>query len=169
MKFSHIIEQFPRDWETTVCQNVSLTVFHIKSICHPACKTLSTKLWCFVVLQSWSEGWKARITMGQICFTVFLHFMTISPLLETNDGLRFSSECFPRMVIYILCIEIFQKLISTHSFIPIAGRLFYNLRKLQGPRIWECNIYIWQLSRHPTRLHAETLTHTLNILWGCAF
>ena len=30
MKFSHILEQSPRDWETTLCQNVALTVFHIQ-------------------------------------------------------------------------------------------------------------------------------------------
>ena len=44
MKFSHIIEKSPRDWEATVRQNVALTVFHTQNICHHAWKTLRTKL-----------------------------------------------------------------------------------------------------------------------------
>ena len=43
--------------------------------------------------------------MGQICPTVFLHFMTFLPRLETNDALQCSSDSFPRMVIYNLCVE----------------------------------------------------------------
>ena len=33
MQFSHIIEQSPHDWETTVCQNEVLTIFHTQNIC----------------------------------------------------------------------------------------------------------------------------------------
>ena len=44
MIFSHIIEQSPRDWEITVCQNVALIVFHTQNICHYAWKTLRTTL-----------------------------------------------------------------------------------------------------------------------------
>ena len=46
------------------------------------------------------------------------------------------------MVTYILCVENCQRYILTHSCLPIAGRLFYNVRKFHGPRIWECNINI---------------------------
>ena len=44
------------------------------------------------------------------------------------------------MVIYILCVENFQNKMLTHSCLPISGRLFFNVRKLHGPRISECNI-----------------------------
>ena len=80
--------------------------------------------------------------MGQICHTVFLHFMTFSLPLETNDALQCSSDSFSRMVIYILCVENCQNYISTHSCLSIEGRLFYNVRKFHGLRISECNIYI---------------------------
>ena len=44
MKFSPIIEQSPHNWETTVCQNETLTDFYTKIICHYAWKTLKTTL-----------------------------------------------------------------------------------------------------------------------------
>ena len=55
---------------------------------------------------------------------VFLLFMTFSPQLETNNTLQCSSDSFPRMVTYILCVENCQNYIWTHSCLPIAGRLF---------------------------------------------
>ena len=54
---------------------------------------------------------KARKAMGQICPIIFLLFMTISPKLETNDTLQCSSESFPRIVTYILCVETCQNYI----------------------------------------------------------
>ena len=66
--------------------------------------------------------------MGQICPTVVLHFMTFSPRLETNVALQSSSDSFPHMVIYILFVDNCQTYISTHCCLPIAGRLFYNVR-----------------------------------------
>ena len=70
MKFSHNIEHSPRDWETTVCQNVSLTVFHTQNICHHAWKTHRTKL--FRDSESlgksnkkkWSQIWKLLLIKG---------------------------------------------------------------------------------------------------------
>ena len=56
----HIIEQSPRNWEPTVCQNVALTVFPTQNICHLVWKTLRTTLWCFFGLQSWEEGLKSK-------------------------------------------------------------------------------------------------------------
>ena len=66
---------------------------------------------------------KARKAMGNICPIIFLLFMTFSPRLETNDTLQCSSDSFPRMVTYILCVDNCQNYILMHS-LPIAGRLF---------------------------------------------
>ena len=73
---------------------------------------------------------------------VFLLFMTFFQQLETSDALQCSSDSFPRMVIYILCVENCQNYILTHSCLPIAGRLFCNVRKFHGLRISECNTVI---------------------------
>ena len=77
--------------------------------------------------------------LGDNCF---LHFMTFSPRLETNVALQCTSDSFPHMVIYILCVENCQNYISMHSCLPFAGRLFYNVSRLHGPRISECNMHI---------------------------
>ena len=58
MKFSHILEQSPRAWETTMHQNVVLTIFHTQNICHHAWKTFKTTLQCIVGLQWQGEGHK---------------------------------------------------------------------------------------------------------------
>ena len=65
--------------------------------------------------------WKLRTTMGHVCPTVFLHFMTFSPRLETNDALQYSSDSFSRRVKYIWCVESCQNYISIHSCLPIPG------------------------------------------------
>ena len=57
------------------------------------------------------------------------HFMTFSPQLEIYNALECSSHSFPRMVISILCVANCQNYILTHSCLPIAGRLFYNVKK----------------------------------------
>ena len=44
IKFSHIIEKCPRNWEITVYHNVALTVFHTQNSCHHAWKTLRIPL-----------------------------------------------------------------------------------------------------------------------------
>ena len=44
MKWSYILEQSPRDWETTMRQNVVLTIIHTQNICHSAWKTLRPTL-----------------------------------------------------------------------------------------------------------------------------
>ena len=56
MKCFDILEQSPRDWETTTRQNVVLTVFHTQNIRKDVWKTLRTTLLCFVFLQSQGEG-----------------------------------------------------------------------------------------------------------------
>ena len=56
MKFSHIIEQSPRHWETTMRQNVVLTNFHTQNIRHHPWKIVRTTLQCIVGLQLRGEG-----------------------------------------------------------------------------------------------------------------
>ena len=56
MKFSHNIEQSPRDLETTVRQNLFLTVFQTQKLFHYVRKTVRTTLQCIVGLQSRGEG-----------------------------------------------------------------------------------------------------------------
>ena len=68
--------------------------------------------------------------MGQIFPTAFLHVMTLLSRLETNDVLQYSYDSFPQMVIYILYVENCQNNIWAQSCLPIAGRLFFNVRKL---------------------------------------
>ena len=75
--------------------------------------------------------WKARKTLGPICSTVF---MTFFPQLETNDALLCSSDSFPCMVMYILCVKNCPNYIWTHSCLTIAGRLFYNVTQFHWPR-----------------------------------
>ena len=58
MKLSHILEQSPRNWETTMRQNVFLTIFHTQYICHRAWKTVRTTLQCIDGLQLQAEGHK---------------------------------------------------------------------------------------------------------------
>ena len=52
IQFSLIVEQSPWDWETTMLQNVVLTVFHTQNIYHNVWKTVRTTLQCMVGLQS---------------------------------------------------------------------------------------------------------------------
>ena len=59
--------------------------------------------------------WKAKKTMGQICPTLFLHLMTLSPRLENKNVFQCSSDSLPCMVIYILCVENCWNYILTHS------------------------------------------------------
>ena len=80
-----------------------------------------------------------RKTVGQICPIVFLAFQTFSPGFENNHTLKCGSESFPRIMTYILCVEKCQSYIFTHGCVPIAGKLFYNVRKFRGCRISECN------------------------------
>ena len=64
MKFSHVLERSPQDWETTMHQNAVLAFFHTQNICHGAWKILRTTLCCFVFLQSRGEGLKSKENYG---------------------------------------------------------------------------------------------------------
>ena len=54
MKLSHIIEQSPRDWETTM--RLRSDIFHKQNLYHHAWKTVRTTLQCIVGLQLRGEG-----------------------------------------------------------------------------------------------------------------
>ena len=105
------------------------------------CVKLS-KLHCKATLVS-NHGEKVmkwRKTVGKICPIVYLAFQTFSPGLENNETSKYSSESFPRMMTYILCVLNSQSYILINSCLIITRRLFHNVRKLHGPRISECNI-----------------------------
>ena len=135
MKFSHIIKQSPRNWGTTVCKIVALTVFLHTKYMH-ACTENSqnyTSIFCCSPIPG--RMFQKGKLWDRFVPKFFLHFMTFSPQLGTNNTLQFSSDSFPHMVIYTLCVENCQNYILTHSCLPIAGRLYYNVRKLHGPSI----------------------------------
>ena len=67
---------------------------------------------------------KWRKTVGQIYPMIFLAFQTFSPGLENNETPKFGFESFPRMVMYMLCVENCQRLILNHSCLPTAQILF---------------------------------------------
>ena len=131
MKFSHNIERYPCH-----CGNVALTVFHTQNIHHHMWKTVRTTLQCIVGLQWRGEGHEMEKNCGKICLKVFLAIQTFSPGLENNETSKCGFECFPCIGTYILCVENCQSYISTHSCLPIPGRLFYNVRQFYEPRIW---------------------------------
>ena len=56
MTFSHILEQSPRHWETTIRQNVVLTILHTQNIYHHVWKTVRTTLQCIFGVKSRGEG-----------------------------------------------------------------------------------------------------------------
>ena len=83
---------------------------------------------------------KGRKTSRRICPIVLLLFKTFSPLLENNYPLKWSSDSFSHMVTYMGCVENCRNYILTQSCLPIAGRLFYNVRNFHVPMVWKCNI-----------------------------
>ena len=64
MKFSHIVEQSPRNWKTTMRQNEVLTIFHTQIIFHHAWKTVKTTLQCIVGLRPRGEGHEIEKNCG---------------------------------------------------------------------------------------------------------
>ena len=134
MKFSHVLEQSPRDWETTMHQNVVLAFFHTQNICHRAWKILRTTLCCFGFSPIPGKRFEKQV---KLCPIVFLAFQTFSSGLEKNKARKCGSENFPRTVTYILCVEKCQNHILIHSCLPIPGRPFPNVTKLHGLRISE--------------------------------
>ena len=104
MKYSYILEQSPRDWETTMRTNLVPTIFHTLNV--PMRGKLS-ELHCNVLLvfNRGEKVLKCRKTMGQICPIVFLDFLTFSPGLENKTPSKCGSESFPRTVTYILCVD----------------------------------------------------------------
>ena len=144
MKFCHIIEQSPCDWESTVCQNVALTVFHTQNISHHAWKTLRITLWCFAVLQSRGKGLKSKENYGRDFSPSVSPFHDILPRLETKAALQCSSDIFPRMLIYIFCVENCQNYILTHSCLPLQGDCSIMWENFMDPE-FESAIIIWNV------------------------
>ena len=134
LKEFYIIKQSPCNWETTACQNVALTVFHTEKNMSPCVKNSQNHTYMF--LCSPIPGTRFEKQGKLICLTVFflLNLMIFSLRLDTNDAHQCNSDSFPRMVIY------FENYISTHSCLPIAWRLFYNVRNFHGPRVWEHSV-----------------------------
>ena len=93
MKFSHILDQ------STVCQNVAWQFLTHKMYVTMRGKLSEPHFDVSLISNPGENG--LRNTMGQTCPTVFLHFMTFSLQLVTNDTLQCSSDNFPRMVIYM--------------------------------------------------------------------
>ena len=91
---------------------------------------------------------KWRKTVGQICPVVYFAFQTFSPGFKNNKTSKFGSESFPHMMTYMLRVENCQSNILSHSCLPIAGRLFYNVRKFHRPTIWECTLGILGAEKH---------------------
>ena len=81
IKFIHIIEQCPRDWETTIQENVVLTIFHTQNICHRAWKIVRTTLQCIVGLQSWGEGHEKEKNYGTNLSHSFPSFSNLLPAI----------------------------------------------------------------------------------------
>ena len=50
MQLSHIMEQSPRDWETTMHQNVALIIFHTQNYISPCVE----KCHNYIAKQRWS-------------------------------------------------------------------------------------------------------------------
>ena len=120
MKFVYVLGQSPHNLNTTIDGNAGPTIFHTQNVrCH-VWKTIRTTLQCIVVLKSWGDG---RKNFGISLCPYFLAFWTFSPRFENNSSLQCSSDNFPYMVAYILCLENCQNCILMHSFLPIAGIL----------------------------------------------
>ena len=61
--FSHY-RTVSRDWETTMRQNVVLTVFHTQHVYHHACKTVRTTLQCIIGFQLPGKGHEMEKNCG---------------------------------------------------------------------------------------------------------
>ena len=88
MTFSHIIEQCPRDWETTMQGNVVLTIFHTQNICHRAWKIVRTTLQCIVGLQSWGEGHEKEKNYGTNLSHSFPSFLNLLPAIGEQQNIK---------------------------------------------------------------------------------
>ena len=121
--FMNVLGQSPHNWKRTMHQYEVPTIFHTQNIRHHVWKIVRTIFQCIIGLQSPGEGLERYETRGQICPLVFLLWMTFSPQLENNDTLQGSSDNFPYMVTYLLCMENCRNCILIGSCLPIAGRL----------------------------------------------
>ena len=138
----YVLGQSPHNWRTTMDWNVVPIIFHTQNICHHRGKLSELHYDVLLFSNRREKVGKTRKTRGQICPIVCIPFMTFSPRLEKNNMYQCSSDSFPCIVTYFLCVKNCQIYIFMHSCLPIAGRLFYNVRKFYVTRIWECNIWM---------------------------
>ena len=101
---SHYKSVSPRLGENCVSTCSSDSFPHTKYMSTMRGKPLESHFDVSLFSNPGKKVWKARKTMRQICPPFFLYFMTFFLLLETNDALQCSSDSFPGMVIYILCV-----------------------------------------------------------------
>ena len=108
--------------------------------------------------------------------TVFLHFMTFSPRLETLIALHCSSDSFPHIVMYILCVENCQNFILTHSSLPIDCSIMWKKCIYPGSEsaTYKCydhrkiNKYfvLYLCKELPIQERKDNLTETYPCKWG---
>ena len=146
MKFCHNIEQ-STTIERQLCVKMWLWQFFKHKIYVTICEKLSESHFDVSLFSNPGDSvWKARKTMGQICTTLFLHLMTLSPRLENNNALQCSSDSLPCMVIYILCVENCWNYILTHSCLhsKVFSTIWLNFFMKNGD-VWPCFIVHWWL------------------------
>ena len=88
MQFSHIKEQSPSDWETTMLQNVVLTIFHTQNIYHYLWKIVRTTLQCIVGLQLQGEGHEMEKNCGTNLPNIFPCFSNLLPGIGAQHNSR---------------------------------------------------------------------------------
>ena len=88
MQFSYIIEQSPRDWETTMRQNLVLKIFHTQNIYHHVWKTVRTTLQCIVGLQSRGEGHEMEKNCGTNLSHSFPCFSNLLPGIGEQQNIK---------------------------------------------------------------------------------
>ena len=88
MTFSHILDSSPRDWETTMCQNVVLTIFHTQNIRHHVWKTVRTTLQRIVGLQSRGEGHEKEKHYGTNLSHSYPSFLNLLPGIGKQRNIK---------------------------------------------------------------------------------
>ena len=88
MQFSHIIEQYPRHWETNMRQNLVLTVFHTQNIYHHVWKTIRTALQSNIGLQLWGEGYEMKKNCMKNLSHSFPCFSNLLPRIGAQQNIK---------------------------------------------------------------------------------
>ena len=86
--FSHIMEHSPRHWETTMQQNVVLTIFHTENIHHNVWKTVRTSFQSNVGLQLQGEGHEMEKNCGTNLSHSFPCFSNLLPRIGEQQNIK---------------------------------------------------------------------------------